>query len=122
VPEEAWYDADAGPVVRPYAVTGGRTLPDRWEFDLATMFCRASSGTAGSIRLSPEQIEIVALCRDPTSMSEIAAHLKLPLGTVRVLLSDLRDIGLITVPQRHESTDQPSVEILQRLLSGLLVL
>jgi hypothetical protein len=122
VPEEAWYDADAGPVVRLYAVTGGRTLPDQREFDLATMVCGASWDTATPTGLSPEQTKILQLCRDPTSVTEIAALLKLPLGTVRVLLSDLRDAGLITVPQWHESTDEPSVETLQRLLSGLLIL
>jgi DNA-binding transcriptional ArsR family regulator len=122
VPEEAWYDADAGPVVRPYAMTGGRTQPDRSEFDLITVVWGTSSGAATKARLSPEQSTIVDLCRDPTSVTEIAAHLKLPLGTVRVLLSDLRDAGLITVPARHEPTDEPSVGTLERVLNGLLAL
>ena len=29
-----WLDQDAGPVVRPYAMTGGRVAPSGGEFDL----------------------------------------------------------------------------------------
>jgi hypothetical protein len=62
------------------------------------------------------------LCRKPLSVSEIAAHLRLPLGSVRVLLGDLRDAGLIAVPGPKAAADQPSQELLERVLSGLMAL
>ena len=32
--DREWFDADAGPVVRPYALTGGLTRPSGQRFDL----------------------------------------------------------------------------------------
>lgn len=39
VPASQWYDADAGPLVRPYAMTGGRTKPgpSNVRFDLIAL-------------------------------------------------------------------------------------
>ena len=121
VPEDVWYDDDAGPVVRLYAMTGGRTLRDRGGLELITVVWAVSSGT-GPAALSPEQTEILRLCQRPLSVSEIAAHVKLPLGSVRVLLSDLREAGLIGVSQRRPAGEQPSHELLERVLNGLLAL
>jgi hypothetical protein len=120
-PEDVWYDEDAGPVVRLFAMTGGRTQPDRDGLDLITVVWAVSPGT-GHRGLSPEQLKIMRLCQRPLSVSEIAAHLKLPLASVRVLLSDLRDAGLIAVPQPRDTADQPSKELLERVLAGLLAL
>jgi DNA-binding transcriptional ArsR family regulator len=72
--------------------------------------------------LSPEQRRILRLSRSPVSVPEIAAHLGMPLGSVRVLLGDLRDAGLIAVPQSRESTAATSQPVLERLLNGLLSL
>jgi DNA-binding IclR family transcriptional regulator len=52
-------------------------------------------------------------------VSEIAARLGLPLGTVRVILSDLRDAGLIAVPRSRDPSQAPNMQLLQRVLSGL---
>jgi hypothetical protein len=120
VAEEIWYDDEAGPVVRLYAMTGGRTLPDRGGLELITVV--RALAPAPATGLSPEQSEIMRLCRTPLSVSEIAAHLRLPLGSVRVLLGDLRDSGLIAVPEPRAAADQPSRELLQRVLSGLMTL
>jgi DNA-binding transcriptional ArsR family regulator len=119
--EDVWYDNDAGPVVRLYAMTAGRTLADRGGLELITVVWAVSPNTEPP-PLPPEQAEIMRLCQRPLSVSEIAAHLKLPLGSVRVLLSDLREAGLIAVPQPRNPADQPSRELLERVLSGLLAL
>jgi hypothetical protein len=121
VTEEVWYDNDAGPVVRLYAMTGGRTLPDRGGLELITVVWAVSPNDP-PLPLPPEQAEILRLCQRPLSVSEIAAHLKLPLGSVRVLLSDLREAGLVAVPRPRSAADQPSYELLERVLSGLLAL
>jgi DNA-binding transcriptional ArsR family regulator len=116
-PEEIWYDDEAGPVVRLYAMTGGRTAPDRAGLELITVVRALDRAPAEP--LSPEQSEIMRLCRTPLSVSEIAAHTRLPLGSVRVLLGDLREAGLIAVPGPGGATNQPSRELLQRVLNGL---
>ena len=118
--EEVWYDEEAGPVVRLYAMTGGRVLPDRGGLELITVV--RALAPAPATGLSPEQSSIMLLCRTPLSISEIAAHLRLPLGSVRVLLGDLRDAGLIAVPEPQAVANQPSQELLQRVLSGLMAL
>ena len=45
----------------------------------------------------PELRAIVELCRRMRTVAEISALLKMPLGVVRVLLSDLADQGKIRV-------------------------
>lgn len=121
VAEDVWYDDDAGPVVRLYAMTGGRTLPDRGGLELITVV-RTQSPDPPPAGLSPEQSKILRLCRKPLSVSEIAAHLRLPLGSMRVLLGDLRDAGLIAVPDPRTAAERPSRELLERVLAGLLAL
>jgi hypothetical protein len=120
-PEDAWYDDDAGPVVRLYVMTGGRTVPARQEFALSTLI-QGIPAAAPPAGLSPEQTKILRLSRNPVSVPEIAAHLGMPLGPVRVLLGDLRDAGLIAVPQPRESVEEPAQDLLERVLSGLLAL
>src|ERR1700681_2678066 len=46
-PEKVWVDEEAGPVVRHYAMTAGRTRPPRGEFDLITLIVAARSITGG---------------------------------------------------------------------------
>ncbi len=47
---------------------------------------------------------MLRLCRLPTSVADIAADLDLPLGVVRILLSDMRERGLI-VHSLHPARD-----------------
>jgi DNA-binding transcriptional ArsR family regulator len=118
--DDAWYDQDAGPVVRPYAMTRGRTQPIRGQFDLISLV--VSRGPAPDrIDLSPEQSEILVACRRPLSVAEVAAALDLPIGTVRVLLGDLLEAGLI---ETHEPPvrDAPSEDLLEAVLAGLRAL
>lgn len=119
-PEEAWYDDEAGPVVRPYAVTGGRTRPLRGQLDLITLvIARPAAGPAPA---SPELREIVARCRRPLSVAEIAAGLNLPLGTIRVLVGDLLHAGLVDTQEPPLLANLPSESLLQAVLSGLRAL
>lgn len=120
-PEEAWYDEEAGPVVRPYAVTGGRTRPVRGNLDLITLVV-ARSVPAGPAPTSPELREIVERCQRPLSVAEIAAGLNLPVGTVRVLIGDLLDAGLVDTQDPPLLADLPSEALLQAVLTGLRAL
>jgi DNA-binding transcriptional ArsR family regulator len=118
VTEDAWYDGEAGPLVRLYAITGGRTGTPPGDFTMNAIVQRVPRASPSG-ELSQEQTTIVKLTEKPVSVSEIAARLGLPLGTVRVILSDLRDAGLVAVPRSRDTTEAPTMQQLQRLLSGL---
>lgn len=109
---------ETGSLVRPYTRTGGRTRSD---YDLA-IEALVSTSDQGEMEeaLLPEHRAICELCMDTKSVAEVAAHLRLPLGVVRVLLGDMAGMGLVVV---HTSDavvgDRPSMEFLERVLSGL---
>jgi hypothetical protein len=124
-PDDRWYDQAAGPIVRPYAMTGGRTRPRGGgdAFDLITLVFGADPASVDRYGLDPEHLEVLALCRRPTPVADIASEIDLPLGVVRVLLSDLRDKGLIDVRQPMASSLQPPDEqVLRQVLDGLRAL
>ncbi|NLT56341.1 MAG: DUF742 domain-containing protein [Actinomycetales bacterium] len=86
--DETWFDDDAGPLVRPYAVTRGRTRSAQLPLDMITLVVAVSSD-AGRFASEPEYTTILKLCQRPLSIAEIAASMALPLGVVKVLISDL---------------------------------
>ncbi len=112
--EDVWFDEEAGPLVRPYAVTGGRTRSVQAELDLVTMIVisrrRAEPGS-----LDPEYELILALCQIPTSVAEISAKLNLPLGVVKVLIGDLIERRLLI----FRAALTPDNEVLQKVLNGI---
>jgi hypothetical protein len=116
--EVLWVDGAAGPVVRPYAMTRGRTKPDSGRFDLISMIMTIRPITRTDVGLGPEHHEIVARCRQPTSLAELAADLDLPAGTVRVLLGDLHTRSVIETfhPEPASMSDD---EILRQVLDGI---
>lgn len=113
--------------VRPYSLTGGRTrfghvlLVETFVAALEAPEERKEL-TNGSLRsVMPELRAIVELCRRMRTVAEIAALLKMPLGVVRVLLSDLADQGKIRVygTGTAHGTGRPDRALLERVLSGL---
>jgi hypothetical protein len=116
--DEIWYDDEAGPLVRLYAITGGRTEAPAGDFTLSTIVQRVPGAVPGG-DLSLAESTIVQLTERPVSVSEIAARLGLPLGPVRVILADLRDAGLVTVPRSRDAAERPSMSLLQQVLTGL---
>lgn len=95
-PGNEWVDEAAGPAVRSHAVTGDRRRSTRERFDLVAVV--ASAGVADLAgRLGREHVSILEMCRRPLSVAEVASGSYLPVGVVRVLLSDLLDRALIMV-------------------------
>jgi hypothetical protein len=92
-----WVDQDAGPVVRPYALTGGRTRPTGESFDLLALVCAVRGSALDLSQLEPEQVTVLGRCRLPTPAADLASDLDLPLGVIRILISDLRERGLVTI-------------------------
>ncbi|HLK43716.1 MAG TPA: DUF742 domain-containing protein [Thermoleophilia bacterium] len=117
-----WYDDEAGPLVRLYALTGGRARPPNQVFDLMTLVV-ATGPTGDDPSLSPEQAAVLELCaRGPRSVAEIAAECELPLGIARVLLGDLLAIGHIRVRLPLPQTYVFDQAILQEVIDGLRAL
>jgi hypothetical protein len=117
--DTVWIDEEAGPVVRHYAMTSGRTRPTRGEFDLITIVMAERSSLDGDARLQPEHATIMRFCQNPVSVAEIAADLDLPVGTVRVLLGDLLDQGFIRTRSPVPDAHLPSERVFKAVLDGL---
>ncbi len=91
--EPPWYDDEAGPLVRPYTVSNGRTRPTS-HFDLLTMVM--ATGRRPDSCQGPDYARVLGLCGGPVSVAEIAAHIRLPAVVTKVLLADLVDCGALT--------------------------
>ncbi|MER7462146.1 DUF742 domain-containing protein [Streptomyces sp. NPDC097981] len=113
--------ADRRPArVRPYSLTGGRTRFAQVlhvETFVASLDTRASQPQAPD--RMPEMPAIVEVCRRMRTIAEISALLKLPLGVVRVLVSDLADQGRVRVYGTGHGPGRPERALLERVLSGL---
>ncbi|MFP3962104.1 DUF742 domain-containing protein [Actinomadura fulvescens] len=131
----AWFDDEAGPVVRPYALTGGRTHYDGGDFDLVALIVTrddadgAEPDRPGPLGAppnrwapDPEHEMILELCRGPLSVVEVASELELPLGVVRVLLGDLLDRSLILVRRPAPVAQFPSERVLKEVIDGIRAL
>ena len=116
-----WLDAAAGPVVRPYALTGGRTVPGRDELDMLALVGAVRPVDEGPGGLSPEQVAILGACQRPCSVAEVSALVDLPLGVVRVLLADLLDRDAVVVRGAPPSSE-PSQGVLNKVINGLRAL
>ncbi|MGK4583126.1 DUF742 domain-containing protein [Kitasatospora sp. HPMI-4] len=113
-------DDDSGPLIRPFAMTGGRTRP-RYELALEALVS-ASVAPERLATMLPEHQRICTLCTEVKSVAEVSALLSLPLGVARILVADLAEAGLVAIHQPAaggESGNQPDVTLLERVLSGL---
>ncbi|MEU1038490.1 DUF742 domain-containing protein [Streptomyces sp. NPDC005551] len=125
-PGSQWYDGEAGPLVRPYAMTGGRTRsgPAGVRFDLiALVTLEAGARHVDDTALGPEHRTLIELCRPETqSVAELSAGADLPVGVVRVLLGDLLELGCVTVSRPVPPAQLPDERILREVIEGLRAL
>ncbi|GAA2590280.1 DUF742 domain-containing protein [Actinomadura fulvescens] len=119
--DELWVDDEAGPVVRPFAVARGRTRHAHKGLDLIAVVVTAEVPMPDPRTLAPEDEAILELCVVPQSVADVAAALTLPLGLVRVLLSDLSDRGLIGI-RRPATAGLPDQRLLKEVIDGLRAL
>ena len=118
-------DEPTGALVRPYAVTRGRTRP-KLEIALEALVettVRGRSTGTGQGGGSEHQY-IAAMCDGGRvqSLAEIAARMQLPLGVARVIVADMASDGLVAVYEPtslEDETDAVGTELLERVLSGL---
>jgi hypothetical protein len=117
-------DEPTGALVRPYAVTRGRTRP---RLDIALEALVETTARGRTVLLQDgghgrEQQYIAALCDGRLqSLAEVAARMQLPLGVARVLIADMAADGMVAVyePTSFDSNDSVGTELLERVLSGL---
>lgn len=115
---DEWFADGSEDVVRPYALTHGRTVPNP-ELDIATQI--VTPPNVDMTGLEPEQVKIVNLCRQWHSVAEISAIVKLPIVVVRLMVSDLLDRHIVITGARTQGA-RPDRTVLLQLLNGLRAL
>lgn len=120
-PREPWFDDAAGPLIRPYAVTRGRTTSNWRDLDMITLVVAARWDTSLE-RMGHEYVGVVRLCGRPVSVAEISAGLALPLAVTKILVGDLIEAGylIFRAPPSPAATQQtPDLKLLQAVLDGV---
>ena len=114
---ERWFDQEAGPVVRPYAVTKGRT-ESATAFGLIDVVMTTGERPSEQFRPGPEHRRILGVCRRPVPVVDLTSEIDLPLGVVRVLLSDLSADGMLRIVSAQRQA-LPDLRLLRMVLDGL---
>jgi hypothetical protein len=117
--DERWIDADAGPVVRPYALTRGRTRHSGASFDVIATVVPTGARIPETSFLGPEHLNVLQLAYAPTTVVDIASDVDLPLGVVRILLADLRELGLVVIRAPVTMAERVDRNTLMEVLNGL---
>jgi len=114
--------------VRPYAVTGGRVRSARSDLPLEALV-EALPDAVASHGLTPEKRAIVQHATNSfISVAELSALLHLPLGVIRILVSDMSDQQLVRVhtsqPVEVNTGESPalSLSVLESVLNGISAL
>lgn len=100
--------------VPPYLMSGGRTHPSR-AVAIETIV-EVPRETVSSTKIRFETRTILELAQHPISVAEIAAEMRIPLGTTLVLVSDLLESEEL---MGHETTAQSELsnrEIMTRII------
>jgi hypothetical protein len=114
--------------VRPYAVTGGRVRAANSDLPLEALV-EVLPGAVSSQGLPAEKRAILQHAAHTfVSVAELSAMLRLPLGVVRVLVTDLSESGFIRVhtstPVSVHTGQSPalSLSVLESVLNGISAL
>ena len=113
--------------VRPYAVTGGRVRAANSDLPLEALVEMLPG--AASQGLPPEKRAILQHAAHTfVSVAELSALLRMPLGVVRILVTDLSESGFIRVhtstPVSVHTGQSPalSLSVLESVLNGISAL
>ncbi|NRQ32289.1 DUF742 domain-containing protein [Nonomuraea sp. NN258] len=121
--DHEWVDEEAGPVVRPYAVTRGRTRPTSASLDLLATVGLTGLPVPAKAELSTQHRRLLScVAGGSRPVAEVASELGLPVGVIRVLLSDLLDYGLVAVRPPVDRGATPTESLLREVINGLRAL
>ena len=120
---DLWSDDDEAAVeqtVRPYTVTGGRTRPSSGGPAFEAL---VSALAQPEIGMTPERRRILELTAEGfLSIAELSAHVHLPIGVVRVVVSDLAAERQVKVHSPSTTTSpEPAttISVLESVLNGI---
>lgn len=110
--------------MRPYALTGGRTRPSG---DVLPIEALVSALRQPTPQQTAEKRRILELSDGQyLSIAELSAHVRLPVGVVRVIVGDLVDEGLARVHGADRTTDSndpaTTLSVLESVLNGISAL
>jgi len=109
-----------GALVRPYAVTRGRTQPAR-DIAIEAILVTTVRGRQEGSYAGRDKHVIAMMCDEaPQSLAEVSARMRMPLGVTRVLVSDMAVDGLLSLHEPlEEDSDDDRLDMLERVLGGL---
>jgi hypothetical protein len=109
-----------GNLVRPYAVTRGRTEPRR-DIPIEAVLVASQAAVQESRFAGHDKYRIAVLCEPKAqSLAELSALLRHPLGVMRVLVADMVADGLLVLHSAAPKTGfTERMDLLERVLSGL---
>jgi hypothetical protein len=104
--------------LRPYVLTGGRAGPADARVGVDTLLKAVPASKPLPPEATTQSRGLLRLCGGGVlSVAEAAAHLKLPVGVLRVLVGDLVESGHLHV--HAGSFNEPGLELLKEVLDGL---
>lgn len=109
-----------GQLIRPYAVTRGRTEPIR-EVALEAILLTTPSGRQEAAFAGRDKHRIASLCDGRAlSLAEISSYLQMPLGVARVLVAEMVRDGLLALHDPGVIQDYDErMDLLDGVLAGL---
>ena len=107
-------------LARPYSWTEGRTTPSV-ELALEAQVQTTPAGYSVPPNQTSPQWTVLQLCYEARSVAEIAAHMSVPPGVVKVLVSDLLNERLVVVHATlgEDASLAERRELIERVLHGL---
>lgn len=110
---------------RPYAATGGRTRKADTVIGVATQV--TGTRRPGTRPMSDAHLRLLAMCRTPRAVAELAALMGLPVGIVIALTDDLVRYGAVTAtepldmstPSNRTNVVEMDQHLLRRVYDGL---
>lgn len=96
-------------LVRPFLVTGGRTVPLRGDLRIEAIVHTRPAALRAPLRF--EARRVVELCQRPMAVVDVAVALRVPLGVVRVLVADLVHEGHL----RCDAPEELPIELIERI-------
>ena len=116
-------------LVPAYLAASGRGRPGRDTLDRLSVLHNpagpdsSGAGPDGPEGPRPEERRLLELLRPGAlSLAEAAAHLRLPVSVVKVLVADLVDAGLLHARPPVPAHRLPERELLEKVLDGLRTL
>jgi len=104
-------------LVRPFVITGGRTRHATVHLRVEALVVVTDVESTADLQF--EHAAILAACRRPISVAEVAARIDVPLGVAQILVGDLADAGLVRV---HEATSSATPALLLRMIDAVRAL